>query len=202
MPLQNRVAPTGEIVAHPARGLFLGNRGILHDSHQRMGRARWRHPHWIVCRLDYKDRRRSVMMPGRWTALFFLDEATAFAAGHLPCAYCRREAFLAFEAAWSESFGQPARAPAIDRLLHRQRVDRGRRQVVHRATLDELPDGTFVRLEGLPHLVLGPTLRPWSFAGYGSAVPRPAGLIEVLTPEATVATLRHGYRPVIHPSAG
>ena len=96
MPLQNRVTPGGEIIADPARGTLMGNRGILHDAGQRLGVARWRHPHWIYCRLSFKGRRRAVMAPGRYTELFFLDEASALAAGHRPCYECRREDFLRF----------------------------------------------------------------------------------------------------------
>lgn len=203
MPLQNRVNPSGEIVRHPARGLFTGNRGVLHDDHQRLGRARWRHPHWIVCRLDVEGQHREVMTPRRWTELFFLDEAVALAAGHRPCVCCRRAAFLAFRQAWTEVHGgQTIRAPDLDRVLHRERVDpRTRRQTTHRAELQAVPDGCFVDLGGVPHVVLGRTLRPWSFEGYGRPLERHSGPAEVLTPRATVAVLRHGYRPVLHDSA-
>lgn len=204
MPLQNRVTPTGEIVRDSARGLFTGNRGVLHDRGRRLGPARWRHPHWIVCRLDFKGRHREVMTPGRWTELFFLDEATALAAGHRPCAGCRREAFLAYRSAWLTAHGEGTiRAADLDRILHRQRVEpRTRRQITHRAELSGLPEGCFVRLGGRPHLVHGPSLLPWSFGGYGTPIVGRAGLVEVLTPRATVAVLRAGYRPELHPTAG
>lgn len=198
MPLQNRVTPRGEIVRDPARGLFTGNRGILHDDQRRLGRARWRHPHWIVCRLSFKGRQRQVMAPGRWTELFFLDEAVALAAGHRPCAYCRREAFLSFK----EAFGA-TRAPAVDRELHRHRVDRQRRQVTYPARLDDLPDGAFVVLGGEALLVLGDRLLPWHPSGYRAPRPRRGGsVVEVLAPAPTVAALRNGYRPTLHPTAG
>lgn len=202
MPRQNRVTPEGLIEADPARGLLTGNRGVLHDRAQRLGSARWRHPHWIACALRYKDWRRPIMAPGRWTELFFLDEAVALAAGHRPCALCRRADFERFLGAWEGAFGARARAPAIDRALHAARVaPRTRRQVTHPARLESLPDGTFVRWQGAPHLVLGERLLRWRHAGYDAAAARPAGEVEVLTPAPLVAVLRAGYAPLLHPSA-
>jgi hypothetical protein len=201
-PRQNRVTPTGEIEATPARGLLTGNRGVLHDARQRLGVARWRHPHWIACALAYKDWRRPIMAPGRWTELFFLDEAVALAAGHRPCALCRRADFQRFLRAWEAAFGARARAPEIDAILHRARVEpRLRRQVTHRAALESLPDGTFVRLGEAPWLVLGERLLRWTHAGYDNAVARGEGDIEVLTPAPLVAVLAAGYRPLLHPGA-
>jgi hypothetical protein len=107
VPLQNRVTPTGEIVAHPGRGLLMGNRGCLHGPDRRLHAARWRSKAWICCVLEWKGVRRDPMPPGRWTALFFLDEATALAAGHRPCAYCRRADFAAFAEAWRAAHGLP-----------------------------------------------------------------------------------------------
>ena len=208
MPLQNRVMPTGDIVADPARGTLMGNRGILHDAGRRLGAGRWRHRRWICCQLGFKGRRREVMTRGRYTELFFLDEATALAAGHRPCCECRRTAFSAFQAAWRQAFGaaQDASATAIDRALHPARVDpRTRRQIRSEAALDELPDGVFVLLEdapSIPFLILGDRLLPWRAAGYASARPRPeASRCRVLTPAPTVAVLRAGYVPALHPSA-
>jgi hypothetical protein len=147
MPLQNRVTPTGEIIADPARGTLMGNRGILHDADRRLGSARWRHPHWICCRLRFKGRRREVMAPRRYTELFFLDEATALAAGHRPCAECRREDFRRFQAAWRDAVGAEIAAAAIDRALHAARIDpQTRRQTRFEAALADLPDGAFVLL--------------------------------------------------------
>jgi hypothetical protein len=208
MPLQNRVTPFGEIIAHPARGTLMGNRGILHDAGQRLGPARWRHPHWIVCRLEFEGRRRRVMAPSTYTELFFLDEAVALAAGHRPCAECRRAAFDAFRNAWREALGDLAssRAPAIDRALHGTRVEsRSRRQITFAAELDALPDGAFVTLADDPAtawLVLGDRLLPCAPEGYGPARARPSGReVRVLTPCLTVAVLAAGYRPELHPSA-
>jgi hypothetical protein len=197
MPLQNRVTPRGEIIADPARGTLMGNRGILHDAQQRLGAARWRHPHWIFCRLTFKRRWRKVMTPRRYTELFFLDEATALAAGHRPCCECRREDFLRFQAAWRRAFGHHAPAPAIDRALHRARVEpRQHRQIRFEAPLDDLPDGAFVLLpDAPPLLVQGDRLHPWSPGGYGPAQARRSGRVSVLTPAPTIAVLRSGYQP-------
>ena len=200
MPRPNRVTPEGTILADPARGLFMGNRGCLHDAAGRLGPARWRHPHWIICLTAFKGRRRPLMAPGRYTELFFLDEAVALAAGHRPCAECRRAAYLAFRAAFA---GQPLPAPEIDRILHATRIGRDGRQMTHVAPLDTLPAGSFIRLPGdaAPFLVTDTALHPWSMAGYGAPRPRGTGPVTVLTPAPSVAALRHGYRPVLHPTA-
>jgi hypothetical protein len=202
VPLRNRVAPTGEIVADPGRGLLMGNRGCLHGPDRRLGAARWRSKLWICCVLDWKDVRRDPMPPGRWTALFFLDEATALAAGHRPCAYCRRADFVAFAEAWPAQ-GGPPRASQIDARLHAERVDpRSRRQLTRPAVVGELPDGVMVRHGGTPGLLAGGGMLPWSFAGYLAPVTLPpATPVELLTPPATVATIAAGYRPLVHPSA-
>jgi hypothetical protein len=199
--LQNRVLPTGEIVADPARGTLTGNRGILHGADRTLGARRWTHPHWISCTLAYKGIRRTPMTPGTWTELFFLDEAVALAAGHRPCALCRRPAFTAFAAAWAAGTGLPATAAAIDRSLHAARVTRDRRQVRHLADPSLLPDGTMVLWEAAAHLVHRAGLRRFSMQGYGSAIPLPQqDAMTVLTPAPVVATLRAGYRPVLHAS--
>lgn len=205
MPLQNRVTPTGEIVADPARGTLMGNRGCLHTPDRRLGAARWRSKLWICCLLDFKGVRRDPMPPGRWTALFFLDEATAFAAGHRPCAYCRRPAYTAFADAWRIAHRQATRPRAIemDTVLHSQRVEPlRRRQRTHPATFGTLPDGAMVRYKGTPALVLRSCVLPWSFAGYARpiALARSA-VVELLTPPATVAALARGYQPLLHESA-
>jgi hypothetical protein len=204
-PLQNRVLPTGEIVAHPARGLLMGNRGCLHGPDRRLGVSRWRSAMWITCVLTWRDVRRDVMPPGRWTALFFLDEATALAAGHRPCGYCRRADHRRFAEYWRQAQGLAARphATEMDAALHAERVDRRtRRQVTRPARLGDLPDGAMVRHEGVVALVAGEALRPWSFEGYGpGTVVRPETTVELLTPPSTVAVLAAGYRPMPHPTA-
>jgi hypothetical protein len=204
-PLQNRVTPTGEVVADPARGLLMGNRGCIHGRDRRLGAARWRSKAWICCVLEWKGVRRDPMPPGRWTALFFLDEATALAAGHRPCAYCRRADFDAFAEAWRAAHGmaERPRAPRIDARLHAERVDpRSRRQLTRLAPAGGLPDGVMVRHGGGPGLLLGDRVLPWSFGGYGRSVPlSPTAEVELLTPPATAATIAAGYRPLLHPSA-
>lgn len=198
MPRQNRVLPTGKIVAIAARGTLTGNRGVLHDAEGRLGTARWRGKAWICCMLEFKGVRRKVMSPGTWTELFFLDEAVALAAGHRPCAYCRRAAFTAYRDAFP---GGPLRAPEMDAMLHAARVTRDRRQVTHRAALEKLPDGAFILWNGAPHLVLRDALRAYRPEGYAAALRRPAGEATVLTPAPSIAALRNGYRPLLHPTA-
>jgi hypothetical protein len=205
MPLQNRVTPLGELVAVPERGLVYGNRGCLHDETGRI-RRRYDGKRWIACRLRFRGWHRSpLLQPGRFTELFFLDEATAFAAGHRPCALCRREDYDAFVAIWSSLHPGPAGADAIDARLHAERVEPGTRaQRRHEAALDELPDGAFVLRDGRPALVLGPDLLTWTPAGYEAPRPRPTGRAVLLTPPSLVEVLRAGWRgavPLLHPSA-
>jgi hypothetical protein len=205
MPLRNRVAPDGAIEAVPERGAFTGNRGVLHDGARRLVR-RWTTRAWICCVLDWKGVRRTPMTPGRWTELFFLDEATALAAGHRPCALCRRADFVRFRDAFARAHGPGEgrggvwTAPAMDRLLHAARTARERPRV----SADGLPDGAMVRLEGRPArawLAAGGRLRPWGRGGYGPAEDPPAGDALLLTPAPTLAVLDAGYRPALHPSA-
>lgn len=204
MTRQNRVLPDGQIVALPQRGLLMGNRGILHDAEGRLGQARWRHRAWICCLLSFKGRHRPVMAPGRYTELFFLDEAVALAAGHRPCAECRRADYLAFRDCWGRAFGAAPGAAGIDRALHAARlVPQGRAQARHDAAIAALPDGAFVLHHGAPHLVRDDRLWPFLATGYGPPAPRPAdGRVTVLTPAPLVAVLAAGYRPILHPTAG
>jgi hypothetical protein len=199
MPLQNRVTPLSELIAVPERGLVYGNRGCLHDEHGRI-RRRYGVRRWIACRLEFRGRRRSpLMQPGRYTELFFLDEATAFAAGHRPCAECRREDYDRFSALWPG----PRGADAIDLRLHGERLA-NRSQRHHAAALDDLPAGAFVLREGEPWLVLGGELLRWTPAGYPERIARPAGLAILITPPSLVEVLRAGWQPAVpllHPSA-
>jgi hypothetical protein len=205
-PLQNRVTPTGEIVSHPARGMLMGNRGCIHTPERTLGVARWRSKLWICCVLSWGGWQRDVMPPGRWTALFFLDEATALAAGHRPCGYCRQADHLWFADRWRAAKGMPARprASEMDRWLHAERVDRRtRRQVTTPVLAGSLPDGAMVSHRGRAALVCGSMLLPWSFDGYGAPAPLSRrARVDLLTPPSIVAVLGAGYRPLVHPSAG
>jgi hypothetical protein len=198
---RNRVTPFGEIVAIEQRGLFMGNRGSIHR--ERAIVRPWQVRRWITCALEHKGWVAPKWEPGRWTPLFFWDEAVALAAGHRPCALCRRGDFNAWLDAWASALGDRPRVDAMDRRLHAERVE-GRRQRRHTVDWSDLPAGAFVTLEHeVPALVLGDRLVPWSSAGYGPPVDRPRrGDAAVLTPPSTLAVLRHGYRPVIHPTAG
>ena len=213
-PMRNRVTPWGDIVAIEQRGAWLGNRGILHEGTDvvRFHRSDL----WITCRLQYRDWRLVQWQPGHFTVLYFYDEAVALAAGHRPCALCRREDYNAFRAAWAGRTAEPATAerPAgqaglplakeMDRQLHAERIVRGtHRRRVHPMRWTALPEASFVAVDGRPCLVLADSLRPWSEQGYLDPLPRPrTGTADVITPPSTVAALRAGYRPQVDSSAG
>src|SRR5215218_272193 len=207
MTLQNRVTPLGELVAEPARGLVYGNRGCLHDETGRI-RRRYNGRRWIACRLEFRGwRRQRLLQPGRFTELFFLDEATAFAAGHRPCALCRREDYNRFLKRWRERHPAADGADSIDAQLHPERLDLAtRRKQIHRARIERLPDGAFVLRDEEPWLVLGGELLRWTAGGYADRAPRPrSGSVSVLTPPSLVAVLAGGWYgvvPLFHPSAG
>ncbi|QTH22912.1 hypothetical protein HRJ34_05190 [Rhizorhabdus wittichii] len=199
MPLQNRVTPFGDIVAIDQRGLFTGNRGILHDPATRtLGKRRWTSKAWLICTCDYRDRRRAVMGGRSWTELFFLDEAVALAAGHRPCFLCRRPAALRFREAWAAGQGLPQpSAGAMDAVLHAERI--GRRAHPAPGRPIDLPDGTMVANAGAAFLLHEGLARCWTDRGYGPPEPLPRAE-RLLTPPSTVAALRAGYRVVVHPS--
>ena len=212
MPLQNRVTPKGDILALSERGLFMGNRGILHDQSQRLGAARWRHRHWIICLLAFKGWRREVMQANAYTELFFLDEPTALAAGHRPCALCRRQAYIAFQDALKQALYRKERlsADALDRMLHAARIETGsQRQCRFEAGLDDLPSGCMVILPRSDDvgrdrdiwLINDNGLLRWRPGGYDRLISRPGGVTAtVLTPRPTVLALNQGYQPLLHPS--
>jgi hypothetical protein len=205
MPLRNRVTPLSELIADPARGLVYGNRGCLHDDAGEIRRP-YATRRWIACRLQFKGwLRRPLLQPGKFTELFFLDEATAFAAGHRPCALCRREDYVRFTEIWGELHPGQRGADAIDEQLQAERFDAATRaQRHHEAPIDELPDSAFVLQNGEPWLVRDAELLRWSPGGYDARVERPAqGAATVITPPSLLAVLRTGWRgavPLLHPS--
>ncbi|WP_394827433.1 hypothetical protein [Pendulispora albinea] len=203
MPLTNRVDPFGEIFADPARGLWMGNRGWLHDPSRTLLRT-WQLRRWIICQLEFRGRHREVMSPRRtWTELFFLDEATAFAAGHRPCGECRHSAYRQFRALWRlQDPEDPAGADEIDHHLHAERLIGRDTKRTSRGELGTLPDGTFIADGRRAWLVLDRYLWAWSPAGYVERCARPLHAeVDVLTPPSVVGIFRAGYRPHIHPSA-
>jgi hypothetical protein len=205
MPLQNRVNPFGELLASSARGLFFGNRGgRFHTDARMLTTRRWASRQWICCVLDFKGRHRDVW--GRFfTELFFLDEVTAFAAGHRPCFECRRKDARAFAEFWrmANKLSAAPRAPEMDAVLHAERLD-GRAKRLHRREIDDLPDGAFVAVDGAAFAVRGEALLRWTAEGYEARRPRPRPrrtTVDVLTPPAMLAAFSAGYRPHWHPSA-
>jgi hypothetical protein len=200
-PLRNRVTPSGELIATTHRGTMYGNRGVLHNVDLALVR-RYQVRRWLVCVLEFRGRRRPVMRPGRYTELFFLDEAVALAAGHRPCAECRHAAYQSFRTAWAAALALPAKPAAddIDRVLHWERRLASGARVTYPAPLSELPDGVFIARGGESWLVHGGGLCRWTPAGYTGRIDRFDGPVAVLTPRATVAAIRAGYRPLLHPS--
>jgi hypothetical protein len=203
MPLQNRVTPTGDIIATPHRGLFTGNRGIIHDpATKTLLSKRWATPAWLVCVCDFRGRRREVMGGRSWTELFFLDEATALAAGHRPCFYCRRDDANRFRAAWEQGNGvADIRLRDIDAVLHRERLDRGKKRLHQLAMpLGQLPGGAMVQQGAESFLIVDGQALLWSPAGYRKAE-HAINDAKLLTPPSTLRALGAGYRAVLHPSA-
>ena len=201
MPLPNRVDPSGNLIATSARGTLLGNRGgRFHADGQTLTRRRWASKQWICCELQFKNRHRAVWGDG-YTELFFLDEVAGFAAGHRPCFECRRREAERFALLFSDK-KQRASAPAMDKLLHAERLN-GREKRIHRRALDVLPDGAMIVRAGEAYAVRGRRLLRWTPAGYQGAETRPPGLlVDVLTPPSILAVLSRGYAPRWHPSAG
>jgi hypothetical protein len=197
MTLQNRVSPFGVFEADPARGTLMGNRGCLVSANGDLVR-RWQVERWITCLLEFKARRRHpLMQPGRYTELFFLDEATACAAGHRPCHECRRGDVEEFLAAWRALHPRDTRFSQIDARLHRERT----RGPHRRTACAELPYGAMVSLHGRAWLVVDGGLRAWTHGGYADHKAWPAEHVTVLTPPSTLAAMRAGWRPAVHPSA-
>ena len=199
MPLQNRCDPFGELVATPARGIMMGNRGgRFHRDDRTLGRRRWASRHWICCDIHYKNARHEAMGDG-YTSLFFLDEVTALSAGHRPCFFCRRT-----EAQRFLSLAEPPlTADAADRILHGQRHASRKDAGARACRIAGLPDGAMVAIEGAPYAVRGERLLRWTFAGYADRVARRSvERAALITPPLFVAILARGFRPRWHGSAG
>ena len=206
MPLQNRVDPFGQIHAVPERGLFTGNRGIIHDPDTKtLLKKRWTLKAWIICVCTFRDVRREPMGRNRsggkpgWTELFFLDEVTALAAGHRPCFFCRRERATDFLQRFGKAFGiAEPRAPMLDARLHKERLASGGvPPTVDADALASLPDGTMVAVGDEAYAVRGGKAMRWSFGGYGQPQPLPgSATVRLLTPPTTISVLRAGYKPV------
>ncbi len=211
MPRPNRVDPFGSLIITPARGTLMGNRGRLHDAEGRIGGRQWSTRAWIACRLEFKGRHRTIMAPGRYTELFFLDEATALAAGHRPCGECRRDDYRRFRGAFEAGDSRLELSAhddvsALDRLLHRERLSRPPWSAAPAPAvlLDDLPDGAMVTRDDLPGawLVWQGRLLRWTPFGYDSALPRmPDIAMRLITPLSIVAAIKAGYLPTVHPSA-
>jgi len=198
--LQNRVDPSGKIIKTKARGSLMGNRGVIHDDHQQIVRP-FKLKAWIACRLEFKGRKRKVMTPDRWTELFFLDEATAFSAGHRPCFECRREDANVFKSFWlkgNPEYNFNAKTPIgkIDEILHRERMGDNRSKVTFEEKVGAIPNGSFVLFGNDPYLIFDGSLYLWSPFGYEKKIPLPnVEKLAVLTPRSIVNTFRAGYGP-------
>jgi hypothetical protein len=208
MPLQNRVSPFSIFTATPERGKWTGNRGVIHNADKEIVRNH-AVKYWITCELKYKNFQRKVMTPNRWTELFFLDEATAFAAGHRPCGFCRHPDFKRFKGLWLLANGErhglekDTKIDAIDAIIHQERLNGNGLQKTFKGTLLTLPDGTFVNFnEDLKaYLWFQQNLYEWSFSGYTKVLEIAQNQeVNILTPRSYIEVFRAGYLPQIHSS--
>lgn len=196
---QNRVTPFGEIIKTPARGSLMGNRGVIHNDSGEIKQS-FKLKAWITCLLQFKGRKFKIMAPKRWTALFFLDEATAFAAGHRPCNECRRNDFIRFKSLWIKGnpqygFTMKTKISEIDTILHHERIDANKEKVTFEMNVSEIPDGTFVSINSIPYLFYESRLHEWTPFGYKNSIPLPpASGLTILTPKSFVKMFRAGYK--------
>lgn len=198
--LQNRVDPFGRFIRTSARGAWMGNRGVIH--HDKQITKVFKHKAWITCALEFKGRKRAVMTPGRWTELFFLDEATAFAAGHRPCFECRREDALEFKSRWINGnpvygFSMTTSIHQIDGIIHRERITDDKQKVTHQSIASDLPQGTFVLVKNDPYVISNDKLHRWTAFGYDESIPIPKTTLTILTPHSIIQAFRAGYVPQI-----
>lgn len=207
MTLQNRIDPWGKLNAVAARGAWMGNRGILHDD-QKQIMAPWRHKSWITCELKFKNRKRAVFSAGRYSELFFLDEATALSAGHRPCAECRRGRYNEFKTLWCAvmlGIATPASIPVsrIDSQLHVERAVRGGGKLTFRTEFKHVPEGAFIEIDGAAFLIWRGGLHRWSPQGYVRTMRAlsPSDEVIVLTPASIALLYQHGFKPQVHDSA-
>jgi hypothetical protein len=198
--MQNRVDPTGNIISTTARGAWMGNRGQLHDDTKEIQRH-FKLKAWLTCKLQFKERHRNVMSPGLYTELFFLDEATAFAAGHRPCCECRRQDHYRFKMFWLKSnpeykFDEKTSIKQIDDVLHAERINSRNNKVTWLDNIDNLPTGTFIFRNKHPYLIASHQLFRWTPLGYDNKLPVPKNeIVTVLTPRSVVNTFSAGYLP-------
>jgi hypothetical protein len=195
--LQNRVDPLGRFIKTSARGSWMGNRGVIH-KHTTITKI-FKHKAWITCTLEFKGRKRAVMSPGRWTELFFLDEATAFAAGHRPCFECRRDDARRFKSCWikgnpTHNFSMATSINQIDEIIHKERIDNAKRKVTHQGVSSDIPEGTFILMNNDPYVFTRGRLYQWTAFGYQESVAMPEGsTLTILTPHSIVNAFRAGY---------
>jgi hypothetical protein len=200
--LQNRVDPLGRIIATAARGSLMGNRGVIHNKQKQITHA-FKHKAWITCLLEFKDRKRTVMTADRWTELFFLDEATAFAAGHRPCFECRREDAKRFKSCWIagnplHNFSMTISIKEIDEIIHYERIDGHGKKVMHQCSSDHIPEGAFLLINDEPYLFNKGMLHRWTSFGYENPMPLPdTSTLMILTPPSIINAFRAGYLPQI-----
>ena len=197
--LQNRVDPLGNLIRASARGAWIGNRGVLHNEQQEIVRP-FKLQAWIICKLEFKGRKRPIMTPNHWTELFFLDEATAFAAGHRPCFECRTEAATHFKSSWIKGnplykFNMKTPIGEIDKILHKERRDGRGEKLTFGSNAANLPDGTFVTIDKMPYLLNEKQLFLWTPSGYKQHMAITAATLTVLTPRSVVEAFRAGYKP-------